>query len=41
MENNREVKYDIKEKKGLSQKELETLLSVWQKNLSWMTGSLI
>lgn len=33
MENDREIVYDVKEKKGLTQKELETLLSVWQTKL--------
>lgn len=33
MENEKEIIYDVKEKKGLSQNELEILLTKWQKKL--------
>ncbi len=33
MESDREITYDIKDKKGLSKKELEKLLNQWQKKL--------
>ena len=33
MENDREIIYHIKEKRGMSQKELEKLLIIWQKKL--------